>query len=396
MDLDSLLANYADVFRRMEQVVTRERALRYCTTLSETPAPSGTVRFTRARVLQRLLRDDDLLQTMRVDLNYRESGNMTLRLGPAPAKPVWAVAHLDQCSYLVERPDGDDYRLLANCYHMIRAGAVPAHAVAVAPDGAHVLAEGELRTGDGGDRLLFTPGAPTLLERGSRVMVTPRTRLLEDGGLTGSLDDAFGCAALALAAAAIAPYEPNALFAFTDEEEGPVSNANLTFARGSARLVHRVPSAQLPRLAIVVDSHEAEDMADGPGPSTLRPGDGASFGEAASRARGGITQPVLYGFLRDMAASLEPHGIHLRENRDGYVSRSDCVPLMLATPNLALVGYLLSHRHFDGLPRAHPDDLVHLARAVAVLVLVAQSARWRACYLDGEEEAEWRPNAHSS
>jgi hypothetical protein len=251
-----------------------------------------------------------------------------------------------------------------------------------------VLAKGELRTEDSGDRLLFTPDAPVPLERGSRVIVAPRTRLLEDGGLTGSLDDAFGCAALALAAAAIAPYEPGALFAFTDEEEGPVSNPNLTFARGSARLVHRVPSAELPKLAIVVDSHEAEEMADGPGPSTLRPGDGASFGEAASRARGGITQPVLYGFLRDLAASLEPHDIHLRENRDGYFSRSDCVPLMLATPNLALIGYLLAHRHFDGLPRAHPDDLVHLARSVAALVLVAQSARWRACYLGSEEEPE--------
>ena len=42
---------------------------------------------------------------------------------------------------------------------------------------------------------------------------------------------------------------------------------------------------------------------------------------------------------------------------------------MLATPNVALVGYRLSHRHFDGVLRAHPADLVHLARAGVQLIV---------------------------
>ncbi len=387
VDIGALLAPFTGVFDRLEQVVTRERAVRHCFALSEMPAPSGAARFGRGRTLVRLLEEDGLLEGITVDLNYRKSGNVVLSTGVLAVKPVWIAAHLDQCSYLIDRREGARYRLVPNCYHMMRDGSVPALAITFGPtDEPSVLGEGWLRTEADGAEVFFEGQAlPDALRRGARVIVDPRTASLPDGTITGSLDDAFGCAALALAAAAVAPYRPEALFAFTDEEEGPVGVGNLSFARGGSRLVNRVQPDELPELGIAVDAHESEDMIDGRGPSNVRPGDGACFGEASSRARGAITPPRLYAFQRDLAAFLEGHGVRLRENVDGYISRSDCVALMTATPNVALVGFLLAHRHFDGLPRAHPDDLVHLGRALAVYSLVAQSPEWRAACLHGSE-----------
>jgi hypothetical protein len=51
---------------------------------------------------------------------------------------------------------------------------------------------------------------------------------------------------------------------------------------------------------------------------------------------------------------------------------------MLYLQNIALIGYLGSHRHFDATPEAHLADLVHLAKTATVYALVAQDARWQA------------------
>lgn len=385
MRVADLLPPLGGLFEHLERVITLDRARRYCFALADTPGPSGTIRFTRGRVLLDLLRGDDLLHGLRAHHDYLGSGNVALATGDASTKPIWMVAHLDQCSYLIDRAEGARYRLVPSCYHMIRTGAVPALALDCADDPPRRLARGSLETEANGEAVYFAPTElAEPLRRGTRVVVEAAAHDLPEGCVTGVLDDAFGCAALALAAAAVAPYRPEALFVFTDDEEGPVSTGNLTFARGCARLVSRA-ATHLPRLAVVVDSHEAEDMADGPAPRDLRPGDGACFGESASRGRGGITPPRLYGFQRELSAFLAERGVRLRENADGYFSRSDCAPLSLATPNVALVGYLLAHRHFDGVPRAHLADLIDLARALAIYALVAQSSAWRCTYLGPED-----------
>lgn len=388
-DIDTLLAPFVGIFERLEQVITRERAVRYCFALSDMPGPSGTARFGRGRTLVHLLEEDGLQHGLTIDLDYRGTGNLVLTSGRRAAKPVWIAAHLDQCSYLIDRREGDRYRLTPNCYHMIRAGIVPARVIEFGPSGEPLVgAEGSLRTEADGTEVFFESADPqAVVRRGMRVIISPGTGHLPDGGITGSFDDAFGCAALALAAAAVAPYDPDALFAFTDEEEGSVGVGNQSFARGGARLVNRVPRDELPDLGIAVDAHESEDMADGRGASNVRPGEGACFGESSSRARGAVTPPRLYEFERDLGAYLDGHGIRLRENLDGYISRSDCVNLMTVTPNVALVGFLLSHRHFDGQPRSHPDDLVHLGRSLAIWSLVAQSEEWRSTYLHGGHSA---------
>jgi hypothetical protein len=93
-----------------------------------------------------------------------------------------------------------------------------------------------------------------------------------------------------------------------------------------------------------------------------------------------VTPPQLLAFQRELARFLAGRGILLREHT-GYVSRSDCVSAMLATPNVALIGYPGAYSHFADTPRAHIDDLVHLARVIAVYLLVAQSPEWRERYL---------------
>jgi hypothetical protein len=85
-------------------------------------------------------------------------------------------------------------------------------------------------------------------------------------------------------------------------------------------------------------------------------------------------------FQRELAQFLAAQDIQLKEN-SGYVSRSDCVSAMMATPNVALIGYPGAYSHFADTPRAHIDDLVHLAKTLVIYHLVAQSPIWRRQYL---------------
>jgi hypothetical protein len=66
-----------------------------------------------------------------------------------------------------------------------------------------------------------------------------------------------------------------------------------------------------------------------------------------------------------MADVIAGFGVRVQESNNAYSSRSDDVSVMLKTPNVLLLGYPGFNRHFDrGLPRAHLDDVVNLAKAV--------------------------------
>jgi hypothetical protein len=66
-----------------------------------------------------------------------------------------------------------------------------------------------------------------------------------------------------------------------------------------------------------------------------------------------------------MADVIAGFGVPVQESNNAYSSRSDDVSVMLKTPNVLLLGYPGFNRHFDrGLPRAHLDDVMHLAKAV--------------------------------
>ncbi len=66
-----------------------------------------------------------------------------------------------------------------------------------------------------------------------------------------------------------------------------------------------------------------------------------------------------------MADVIAGFGVRVQELNNAYSSRSDDVSVMMRTPNVLLLGYPGFNRHFDqGLPRAHLDDVMNLAKAV--------------------------------
>lgn len=367
------------LFARMTDEVTIERAHRYLFALEATPAPSQTVKWTRAPVIADLLREEGLLDTPGLvwEADVAGTGNAALMLGDDPArKRVWILAHLDQISYLVDPGDGARYPLVPLCYHMQREGQRPAVAL------AHDLTRGTLAVRARGLIEVAGPAITFLVQEGGPLR--PGTRVVYDSqldwdratnGLRGYLDDSLACAAALLAARVLRHYPVDVLVGLTDEEEGPPGDANQSFCRGGRRLVDLFPR---PELVIVSDVHEAETTVHGPGPRDLQPGDGAVFAERSSSGRGGVTPPHLYALQQHLAAALRQRGVRLHENWGGYVSRSEDINAVAITPNVALLGLLCSNRHYaEDRPAANLSDVVDLARAMVAYTLLVHSALWR-------------------
>jgi hypothetical protein len=243
-----------------------------------------------------------------------------------------------------------------------------------------VVARGRLHTEASGKTNTFETEA-TDLPPSTRVVYASEAEWdRESGMIYGTIDNAAGAVALILAGLALSHYQAEALIILTDEEEGVVGVGNRAFSRGSTRLLNRLGPEMMPDLITNTDLHE-EVSALFEGQLDLRRfGQGALFAGFASHTRGGVTPPQLLAFQRALAGYLAGQGVQLQENA-GYVSRSDCVSAMLATPNVALLGYPGAYSHFADTPRAHVDDLVNLARVIAVYLLVAQSPAWRERYL---------------
>jgi len=81
-----------------------------------------------------------------------------------------------------------------------------------------------------------------------------------------------------------------------------------------------------------------------------------------------VTPPDLYVLARHVTGLLAALGVRIQESNNAYSSRSDDASLMLKTPNILLLGFPGFNRHFDrGEPRAHLDDVVHLAKALVYM-----------------------------
>lgn len=369
-----------NLFSRLRQEITEERVLRILQPLADTLAPSQTVAFTRAPKLKALLRAEGLLESsnIRFERNLNKTGNCALLLGANEReKRIWLLAHLDIISYLVDSAQGDRYRLLPICYHMMPEGR---RAPAVSMEFSlqtrqyEISAHGTLVT-EGDGRVYFEPAAGAVVQPGQRICLYSQLEWNQQTGeLRGSLDDAGGAVALTLAATFLADYEIELLLGLTDEEEGVDGSSNQTICRGGARLL---PHFGQPELVIASDIHEAVPMLEGAGPSGLQPGDGACYVEKSSRGRDAITPPHLYQLQRQLGRELETEGIRLRESVGGYVSRTDSVNAMLRTPNVALLGFLGANRHFErDVSSANLRDLVDLARSVVCYVLLTKTAAW--------------------
>lgn len=393
MDIAGILARWPELWDRLHESLTYERAAHVFMRLADTPAPSQLARHTRGRVIEDMLQAEPAFgeAKARYSGNVRATGTVALETGHARRKQLWLITHLDTISYAIHRKEGNRYRLMPLCYHQIKSGRRPGLALQYLPatKSLHVASVGDVVTEAEGREVFFeTTGGD--LPPGVRIAYQSSARVnWETLALEGNIDNAFACAAAYLAMVFLGSLRnsetgasPEILAAFPDEEEGVISPGNQAFCRGSARLFHRMPMEELPDFVMVSDVHEAGDMADGPGASGVRMGGGATFSEVASWGKGGVVPPPILAFQRELATFLGTKGIRLRENRDGYLSRSDDVSAMMYTPNIALIGFLGTHRHFDeGPPQANLGDLVHLAKTFVVYSLVAHDEQWRTDYL---------------
>lgn len=384
--ISQALSPYPDLFNQLDQIVTPERAFAVFKLIADTYAPTLTVRYTRGPVIKALLAETKAQgwsgQNMAFQRNYLNSGNVALEFGVQARKPVWAMAHLDIISFLTGRREGSRYHVTPFCEPRQSNGVRDALALAYTPEtgGLVKVAQGRLISEDNGKRNFFETDVADL-PPATRVVYASRAEWDRITGMIyGTVDDAFGCAALVLAAMVLSHYPVEALLVLTDEEEGVVSSGNRAFSRGSARLLNRISPELTPDLITITDLHE--DVADlfAGRFNADRFGQGALFAAFASQAKGGVTPPQLLAFQRGLAAYLGQYQISLQENA-GYVSRSDCVSAMMATPNVALIGYPGAYSHFADTPRAHIADLVNLAKVMAVYILVAQNLTWREQYL---------------
>jgi putative aminopeptidase FrvX len=367
------------LFDRLHREITEERFYRYLKPLADTLAPSQTVAFTRAPLLENLLLTDGILErdTIAFQRNFQGTGNAVMSVGRHSAeKRVWLLAHLDIISYLVEVPIHGRYPLSPLCYHMMHPGRQAGVAVHydLAKRSYATSACGEIiAERDGG--VFFVPSEEMILGPGHRICFhSELTWDRTSGVLSGSLDDSGAAVALVLAAIFLADYGVELMVGLTDEEEGVAGSGNQTICRGGARLLRHFGQ---PELAIVSDIHEAAPMLEGTGPVAFQPGDGASFTEKASRGRGAVTPPHLYHLQRQLALDLLTEDIHLRENLGGYVSRTEGVNAILYTPNVAIIGFLGEDRHFEKqATTANMRDLVSLAKATVCYVLLTQTPIW--------------------
>ena len=373
-DLDELVPALHVLQEDVDRHVTRERVRRYLSALVDTPAPSTLAAAMRVPVLRRLLADDGALDSGRLHLHgdFGRTGSPVILTGSAePAKPLWYFAHLDTISYLVQPADGETYPLVPFCAHMIKDGERPAHAYRydLGQNAFRVVAEGRLVSTSGTPVFRPERSAPPL-RPGDRVAMASSYREDPTSGLfTGSMDNAGGVAALAVAAPVLARAGVEALLAFPDEEEGPVASGNQMIGRGGSRLISLMPA---PDLAIVADVQQGggDPDADARGGivNSTRLGAGAVLAEFASLGRGAVTPPHLYVLARHAARLLGDFGVNIQESNNAYSSRSDDVSVMLKTPNILLLGFPGFNRHFDrGEPRAHLDDVVHLAKALVYM-----------------------------
>jgi hypothetical protein len=370
------------LFVRLQQDITCERLYRYLKPLADTPAPSQTVSQTRAQVLEGLLREDGLLahSNLHYDRNYRKTGNAAILLGKDDCrKQVWMLAHLDVVSYFVHPPRDGRYPLVPYCYHLMPAGRRAEGQVlefSLETRKYEVAAYGEIVTEADGS-VFFEPRPQAVLRAGQRVCFhSEMTWDRESGQVRGCLDDAGGAVPLTLAAGFLADYDVELLLGLTDEEEGPGGVGSQTFCRGGPRLLRFFDQ---PDLVIDSDGQAATAPREGNPPLGLAPGDGACFAEQASKARGTITPPHLYELQRQLGQELAAEGIHLRENRGGYVSRTEGgVSAMLRTPNVVLLGFLSDNAHFEtDVGSANIHDLVDLARAAVCYALLTRTEIWQ-------------------
>jgi hypothetical protein len=109
----------------VDRHVTRDRVRRYLWALVDTPAPSTAAGAMRVPVLNRLLAADRAFDSgrLRLDPDFAGVGSPVIFTGGGGSeKPLWAFAHLDTISYLVQPGHGGGVPLVPYCVHLMHDG----------------------------------------------------------------------------------------------------------------------------------------------------------------------------------------------------------------------------------------------------------------------------------
>ena len=372
--------------QRLLDIVTPERAFAVFRQIADTYAPSLTVGHTRAPVLARQLqaaREEGILDdSVDFECNHRQAGVAAAFLGARASIRTWSVTHLDNISYLTEPRQEAGYPLTPFCQSRQTHGSRPGLALSfdTANGQAAVLAEGELITGSEGPGGLepvhfFKTDAKDLPLATRVCYATAAEWDRETDMVYGCIDNAACCAAQLLAVLVTAPYKPDVMALWPDEEEGVVDMGPPSFSRASLRLVHRTPPHLLPNLIFVSDIQDLL-LAEGVDPrDPVYFGHGASMEGYASRTRGAVTPPRLQTAMRSLVQGMQALDVRVRET-GRYVNRGDDVALVMATPNIAFLSCPGAFTHFQETPRASILDIMHLAKALAVSWMAAQNPEW--------------------
>ncbi|HAJ05399.1 MAG TPA: hypothetical protein DCL76_02460 [Chloroflexi bacterium] len=384
--IHEVLKHYEKLFVHLDEVLNQDDAFNVFKQIADTYGPTLSARYTRGRVVKNILEDWSsrgvLGSNIELDLNYKNTGNVCINLGSQSSKPIWSFAHLDNISYLTGPINNGIYPLTR--FHEPRI--VPGERKGIAlvyDDKSQSLipgAEGIIVT-DENNNCSFKSDVHDLPLSSRVVFQTEATLDGSTGMVYGSVDDAFGCAALVLSAIALSAFDVEALIVLSDEEEGVVGVGNTGFARGSRRLISKTELQDLPPIMSVTDLHEVKPLLNESGDvvEVTGCGDGSLFAGFASGTRGGVTPPHVLAAMRELSSVLDGKDIRMREN-ESYVSRSDCVSAMMSTQNVILLGFPGAYSHFEKTPRAHIADLLNLSKSHAVLTAVSQSLSWRKHY----------------
>jgi putative aminopeptidase FrvX len=349
-----MVNSLVESYKRVETLFADDSAYKIFERIANTHAPSQTVKYTRAVVINDIIKEFNL-ENSNFDLDFHGTGNSIFRMSNRDPKII-IMAHADQISYFVDQEEQENvWRIIPFCKHL---SSIQVEAVGLRydlqSDDYKQVSTGHIFSKNQNDET-----APYYwvdsgdVQTGDRIVYNAPAHY-QDGFVQGITDNAAGVTACLLAAKALFKSFPNSNvgFVFTDEEEGPAT-VPAFFARGARRLFKQIDK---PDLCIVVDGHGGQDL--------KMLGSGASFAEKTGGGLATLTPPDLFVKTKLLAKEMQKQGVQVFENH-GSVSRGDDVACLEITGNVISVGYPTVNRHFnEGYPRVSITDLVNLAKTI--------------------------------
>ena len=344
--------------------INLEKTLNIFKKIADTPSPSQIAPWTRGGLIESILKDYNVINNKNLnwEINFKNTHNGVIKIG-RNSPDIALVAHWDTISYLIGEPYGDEYNLIPYCYHTMEERIENGLCLGynLNKKEYEIICKGKIK---GGKTPKFYPENNEVLKPGYRVVFnTPLNSVNNKFIYEGQIDNAAGCTAILLATIFLSKYsEINLISCFTDEEEGPVSDGNTAFSRGSHRILPYLDNLDL---VYISDLHYMPNEKI----AKKHIGSGAIISEFASKAKGAVTPPWLFEIISHISKQITPD-IKTNIAPISYASRSDCVAFFKNNINIILAGIPTLNRHYyKGIPKCSIVDIVNLSRFLTFGVL---------------------------